>query len=115
MSELEQTGVLKNVLVSFGLGLVWGQTCATTDGITWPQSLAIAVVFPKECNGCSYLTPPYPTEVGSGGGRGASGAVDGAPMAPKIGLSSQLLSVSNEHMGKWFGWEGCLVNSLSGQ
>lgn len=42
----------------------------------------------------------------SWGGRRAREAVDGPPMAPQMGVSSQLLSVSNEHMGERFGWEG---------
>lgn len=59
---------------------------------------------------------PVPLWLGVRGSGGTGGAVDGAPMAPKMGVSSQLLSVSNEHMGKGCGWEGrCLVNSLSGQ
>lgn len=93
-----------------------GRTYVTKVGIIGPQSLATSAVFSKEASSSSCLTPPSPTEIGSWGGGRTREAVDGAPMAPKMGVSFQLLSVSNEHTGKGLGGrEWCLVNSLSGQ
>lgn len=56
--------VLQNVLVSFGLRLVWGQIYTTTVGSTGPQSLAISAVSCKEAISFSCLILPSPTEMG---------------------------------------------------
>lgn len=75
----------------------------------------------------SGLTPPCPGMGRSGGAGGRAGwrerrAVTGVPMAAKMGMSSQLLSVPRDHTGGRCGREGrcrrtlrSLVNSLSGQ
>lgn len=68
------------------------------------SSLKNPMVFPA-----SYLPAP---QIGSWDGGRVREAMDRASMAPKMGVSSQLLSLMSTLGG---GCWRCLVNSLSGQ
>lgn len=99
----------------FWIGLVWSQSCATTVGITGPQSLANSIVFSQESYSFSCVTLPSPSDWELGWcksqgsyGQGINGTKNGSVLS---------IALSSEHTGDRGGarGEGLLLGGVPGQ
>lgn len=94
---------------------MWSQSCATTVGITGPQSLANSIVFSQESYSLSCVTLPSPSDWELGWcksqgsyGQGINGTKNGSVLS---------IALSSEHTGDRGGarGEGVVVGGVPGQ